>query len=44
LKEKIRRDSPTIINRVDIQASAMATPSDGHAVLEAIKDVQDSAG
>lgn len=39
LIEEMRRDSPAIENRVDDQAAAMSTPSDAHAVLEAIKDV-----
>jgi uncharacterized membrane protein len=43
LIEEVRRDSPAIMNRVDSQANAMATPSDAHAVLEAIKDVQAGA-
>jgi uncharacterized membrane protein len=41
LIEEVRRDSPEILNRVDHQAVAMSTPSDAHAVLEAIKDVQE---
>lgn len=35
--EALRRDSPFIRNRVDVQADAMSTP-DAHAVLEAIKE------
>lgn len=43
LIEEVRRDNPSIKNRVDDQAIAMSTPSDTHAVLEAIKDVQEVA-
>jgi uncharacterized membrane protein len=43
LIEEVRRDNPSIQNRIDDQAIAMSTPSDAHAVLEAIKDVQDVA-
>jgi uncharacterized membrane protein len=41
LLEESRRDNPAIMDRVDDQAIAMSTPSDTHAVLEAIKDVQE---
>jgi uncharacterized membrane protein len=43
LIEEIRRDNPAILDRVDDKAEAMSTPSDAHAVLEAIKDVQPPA-
>ena len=39
LIEEVRRDTPTIRDRVDGEAASMATPSDPHAVLQAIKDV-----
>ena len=39
LLEEIRRDTPAIFNRVDVQAEAMSTPADTQAVLVAIKDV-----
>ena len=41
LLEQSRRDNPAIADRVDDQASAMATPSDAGAVLEAIKEMRD---
>jgi uncharacterized membrane protein len=44
LLEEVRRDNPAILNRVDRQATAMSTPSDTRAVLEAIKDRQDDLG
>ena len=44
LLEEVRRDNPAIIDRVDRQAVAMATPSDTRAVLEAIKERQDDQG
>ena len=39
LIEEVRRDSPTIVDRVDGEAISMSTPSDTNAVLKAIKDV-----
>jgi uncharacterized membrane protein len=41
LLEEVRRDNPAIVDRVDEQATAMSTPADTRAVLEAIKVVQD---
>ncbi len=40
LMEELRRDSPTIRDRVDAVADAMAEPTDHQAVLQAIKDNQ----
>lgn len=37
LLEELRRDSPTLANRSDHAAQAMATPTDPHLVLDAIK-------
>jgi len=34
----MRRDSPTLRNRVDEEATAMAVAADPQAVLDAIKD------
>ena len=42
LLEEGRRDNPALSDRIDDQAAAMATPSDTHAVLEAIKEGQDA--
>jgi uncharacterized membrane protein len=38
LLEELRRDDPTIRNRVDHDAAAMSAPADPQAVLDAIKD------
>jgi uncharacterized membrane protein len=38
LLEELRRDHPTIRNRVDHDAAAMSAPADPQAVLDAIKD------
>jgi len=38
LLEEMRRDSPQLVDRVDHQAEAMATPADPEAVLEAFKE------
>jgi len=38
LLEESRRDSPLIHDRVDLEADAMAQPSDPQSVLDAIKD------
>jgi uncharacterized membrane protein len=38
LLEEGRRDNPALSDRVDNQATAMSTPSDAHAVMEAIKE------
>jgi uncharacterized membrane protein len=42
LLEEMRRDSPVIKDRVDGEATQMATPTDPHAVLKAIKDVTEA--
>ena len=42
LLEEMRRDDPHLINRVDVQAEAMSTPSDPEAVLEAFKETEES--
>lgn len=42
LVEEVRRDNPMIVNRVDDEAEAMSTPSDHRAVLDAIKDSEDT--
>ncbi len=41
LLEEMRRDSPTLRNRVDEEAAAMAIAADPQAVLDAIKDSED---
>jgi hypothetical protein len=41
LLEEARRDNPAIVDRVDPEASAMSSPSDTHAVLDAIKVVHE---
>jgi uncharacterized membrane protein len=38
LLEELRRDDPTIRNRIDHDAVAMSAPADPQAVLDAIKD------
>ena len=38
LLEKLRRDHPTIADRIDKKAHTMSTPSDHHSVMEAIKE------
>lgn len=38
LLEELRRDHPSIHNRVDLEAHAMSKPADPQAVFEAIKD------
>ena len=40
LLEEMRRDSPTLRNRVDEEAEAMAVAADPQAVLDAIKDTE----
>ncbi len=42
LLEEMRRDSPTLRNRVDEEAAAMAVAADPQAVLDAIKESEDS--
>jgi len=41
LLEEMRRDDPTLRNRVDREAVAMSTPADPQAVLDAIKDTHE---
>ena len=38
LLEALRRDHPTIADRIDKEAHTMSTPSDHRAVMDAIKD------
>ncbi len=38
LLEEMRRDDPSLRNRIDHEAAAMSTPADPQAVLDAIKD------
>lgn len=38
LLEEMRRDDPSLRNRVDHEAAAMSAPADPQAVLDAIKD------
>ena len=42
LLEEERRDNPNLRNRVDEQAAAMAIAADPQAVLDAIKDSEDT--
>ena len=42
LLEEMRRDSPTLRNRVDEEAVAMSIAADPQAVLDAIKDTEDT--
>ena len=44
LLEELRRDSPSVHDRVDVQAAAMAKPAGPQAVIEAIKEARSSAG
>jgi len=41
LIEEIRRDSPAITNRVDVQAATMSKPSNAAEVLEAIRELSE---
>ena len=41
LIEEMRRDSPTLVNRIDRQAEAMATPSDPDAVHTAFRETHE---
>ena len=41
LLEELRRDIPTVSNRVDAEAQEMAEPADPHAVLEVIQATHD---
>lgn len=42
LLEEMRRDSPTLRNRVDEEAAAMSVAADPQAVLDAIKETEDA--
>jgi len=42
LLEEMRKDDPSIQDRVDDEAQSMSKPSDMHVVLEAIKNVENS--
>jgi uncharacterized membrane protein len=41
LLEEMRRDSPSLVDRVDHQADAMAKPADPDAVLEAFRETHE---
>lgn len=43
LLEEMRRDSPSLKNRVDVEAAEMAVAADPQAVLDAIKESHDTA-
>ena len=43
LLEELRRDAPTLRDRVDHEAAAMSSPTDPHAVLSAIEDTHKAA-
>ena len=43
LLEEGRRDNPAIEDRIDAEATAMSTPSDTRAVLDAIKETTEGA-
>ena len=43
LLEEMRRDSPSLKNRIDVEAAEMAVAADPQAVLDAIKESQDTA-
>jgi uncharacterized membrane protein len=43
LLEELRRDPPDLRNRVDPEATAMATPADPQEVLDAIKETNEKA-
>lgn len=43
LLEEMRRDDPSLRNRVDHEATAMSLPADPQAVLDAIKDSHEEA-
>ena len=42
LLEEMRRDSPSLRNRVDEEAAAMSIAADPQAVLDAIKENEDA--
>ena len=44
LLEELRRDSPSVHNRVDDEANAMAETADPNALSDAIKEAQAAAG
>jgi uncharacterized membrane protein len=44
LLEELRRDTPTVLDRIDEQANAMAKPTDPQSVSDAIKEVRSEAG
>jgi uncharacterized membrane protein len=44
LIEELRRDDPTLRNRVDEVAAAMSIPADPQVVLDAIKESAEVAG
>ena len=43
LLEELRRDSPTVRDRVDKQADVMARPTDAQSVIDAIKGTRSEA-
>jgi uncharacterized membrane protein len=43
LLEELRRDDPSISNRADKNADELATPADPNAVLEALKETQETS-
>ncbi len=43
LLEEMRRDDPTLKNRIDHEATAMSVAADPQAVLDAIKETEDVA-
>ena len=38
LVEELRRDLPSVVNRIDLEAEAMSESADPHAVLEALEE------
>ena len=42
LLEEMRRDSPSLKNRIDVEAAEMAVAADPQAVLDAIKESEDT--
>jgi uncharacterized membrane protein len=40
LIEEMRRDSPQLMNRADVQAEAMSAPTDPEAMAEATKETK----
>jgi uncharacterized membrane protein len=41
LLEEMRRDSPHLVNRIDLEAETMSLPADPQSVLDAIKDTHE---